>query len=84
MTRQMALELAPHRIRVNAIAPGMTITPRVQARARSERMKALAARHLLGPADPIDIAQMAVYLASEESRVVTGQIFPVDSGVTIA
>ena len=83
LTRSMATEYASHSVRVNAIAPGMTVTPRVKARARSERIKALAARHLLGPAEPIDIAQMAVYLASDESRVVTGQIFPVDSGVTI-
>ena len=83
LTRSVATEYAPHSIRVNAIAPGMTVTPRVQARARSERIKALAARHLLGPAEAIDVAQMAVYLASDESRVITGQILSVDSGVTI-
>jgi NAD(P)-dependent dehydrogenase (short-subunit alcohol dehydrogenase family) len=83
LTRSLATNYAPDSVRVNAIAPGMTMTPRVQARAGSERVKAIAARHMLGPAFPVDIAHMAVYLASDESRVVTGQIFPVDSGFTM-
>ena len=40
--------------------------------------------HLLGLIEPDDIAQMALYLASDESRMVTGQVLPVDSGVTIS
>jgi len=35
-------------------------------------------------AEPQDIANMALFLASDESRLVTGQIYPVDSGVTIS
>jgi NAD(P)-dependent dehydrogenase (short-subunit alcohol dehydrogenase family) len=83
LTRSMAAGYAEHGIRVNAIAPGMTLTPRVQGRARDPKVQALSDRHLLGPASPVDIAHMAVYLASEESRVVTGQVLSVDSGVTI-
>lgn len=84
MTRSMAVEYAPDRIRVNAIAPSLTLTPRVrQLITEREELRHLAARHLLGPGEPIDIAQMAVYLASDESRIVTGQVYPVDSGVTI-
>jgi NAD(P)-dependent dehydrogenase (short-subunit alcohol dehydrogenase family) len=83
ITRSIAVGYGDRGVRVNAIAPGMTRTPRVMERAGSPAIEALAARHLLGPADPVDIAHMAVYLASEESRVVTGQILPVDSGVTI-
>jgi NAD(P)-dependent dehydrogenase (short-subunit alcohol dehydrogenase family) len=83
ITRSMAAEYGEHQVRVNAIAPGMTLTPRVMARADQPGIKALAARHLLGPAVPRDIADMAVYLASDESRVVTGQVLRVDSGVTI-
>jgi NAD(P)-dependent dehydrogenase (short-subunit alcohol dehydrogenase family) len=83
ITRSIATGYGAQGVRVNAIAPGMTMTPRVMARAESPAIKELAARHLLGPADPSDIAHMAVYLASDESRVVTGQIMPVDSGVTI-
>jgi enoyl-[acyl-carrier-protein] reductase (NADH) len=44
----------------------------------------LADSHLLGLIEPADIASTALYLASDESRVVTGQVLPVDSGVTIS
>ena len=83
ITRSIAVGYGDRGVRVNAIAAGMTRTPRVMARAANPAIEALAARHLLGPADPVDIAHLAVYLASDESRVVTGQILPVDSGVTI-
>ena len=43
----------------------------------------LESMHVLGFGEAIDIAQMAVYLASNESRLVTGQVFPVDSGLTV-
>ena len=46
-------------------------------------MTKLAAAHLVGLIEPEDIANMAVFLASEESRMVTGHVYPVDSGVTI-
>ena len=44
----------------------------------------LADSHLLGLIEPGDIANMALYLANDESRMVTGQVLPVDSGVTIS
>jgi NAD(P)-dependent dehydrogenase (short-subunit alcohol dehydrogenase family) len=47
-------------------------------------LEGLANAHLLGLIEPPDIAAMALFLASEESRVVTGQVYPVDSGVTIS
>lgn len=85
MTRSMAVEYAPDKIRVNAIAPGLVLTPRVEG-LMSERaeLRRLADQHLLGPCRPADIAEMAVYLGSSESRVVTGQVLSVDSGVTIS
>jgi len=83
MTRSMALSYAPDNIRVNAVAPGSTMTPRVAARAATERVKKIAERHLMGVLDPVDIANMLVFLSSDESRHITGQVYPVDSGLTI-
>ena len=84
MTRSMAVEYAPHNIRVNAIAPSVTLTERVKRLlAGNANVSKLAASHLLGLGQPIHIANMAVYLASDEAAITTGQILSVDSGVTI-
>ena len=84
LTRSMAVEYAPHRIRVNAIAPSVTLTERVKRLlAANKDVSKLAASHLLGLGQPIHIADMAVYLASDEAAITTGQILSVDSGVTI-
>src|ERR1700732_5078457 len=86
ITRSMAVEFAPQHVRVNAIAPSATMTDRVRGRleAGNPRVTKLAAAHLVGLIEPEDIANMAVFLASEESRMVTGHVYPVDSGVTIS
>jgi len=84
MTRSMAVEYAPHKIRVNAIAPSVTLTERVKRLlANNKNVSKLAESHLLGMGQPIHMADMAVYLASDESAITTGQILSVDSGVTI-
>ena len=84
LTRSIAAEYAKDRIRVNAIAPSVTLTPRVTARlAESAELRKMESTHLLGFLEPLDVAQMAVYLASDESPRVTGQILSVDSGATI-
>src|SRR5206468_12748591 len=85
LTRSLAVEFAPQRVRVNAIAPSATMTERVQRlMASNPAIDRLAQSHLLGLIQPEDIANAALYLASDESRMVTGQILPVDSGVTIS
>ena len=85
MTRSMAVELAPSKVRVNAIAPSATMTERVRALvAGNAALGKLADSHLVGLIEPEDIADMAVFLASDESRKVTGHVYPVDSGVTIS
>jgi len=86
LTRSVAVEFAPQNVRVNAIAPAATMTDRVRGRleAGSPRVTKLAQAHLLGLIQPEDIANMAVFLASDESRMITGHVYPVDSGVTIS
>jgi NAD(P)-dependent dehydrogenase (short-subunit alcohol dehydrogenase family) len=84
LTRSMAVEYAPHRIRVNAIAPSITLTERVKRLlAGNKELTRLASSHLLGLGQPIHVANMAVYLASDEAEITTGQVLSVDSGVTI-
>jgi NAD(P)-dependent dehydrogenase (short-subunit alcohol dehydrogenase family) len=85
ITRSLAVAYAPQRVRVNAIAPSVTMTERVKKLvAGNAALTRLADSHLLGLIEPDDIASMALYLASDESRMVTGQVLPVDSGVTIS
>ena len=85
ITRSLAVAYAPQKVRVNAIAPSATMTARVKRLvAGNTALQKLADSHLLGLIEPEDIANMALYLASDESRLVTGQVLPVDSGVTIS
>src|SRR3954463_6775636 len=85
ITRSLAVAYAPQRVRVNAIAPSATMTERVKKLvAGNAALTRLADSHLLGLIEPNDIAGTALYLASDESRMVTGQVLPVDSGVTIS
>lgn len=83
ITRTMARTLAEHGIRVNAIAPGRTNTERTRAAeaARNQRSETQPARvELFGRAETSDIANLAVFLASDESVKMTGLTIPVDSG----
>lgn len=82
LTRSLAVEFAPQKVRVNAIAPTITLTERVQKIvAGNAAAQKLSDIHLFGLGQPLDMAQAALYLASDESRIVTGIILPVDSGL---
>ncbi len=85
MTRQMALELAPHRIRVNAIAPGLTDTAQPRYGMDEEELKAMGSALPLGRlATPEDIASAAVFLASDAAGFVTGHCLHVNGGGYLA
>jgi glucose 1-dehydrogenase len=85
LTHAMALELAPHRIRVNAIAPGPTLTGLTRASyADPERRRATIAQIPLGRlGEPEDILGAILFLASDESRWVTGSTVTVDGGYLV-
>ena len=81
MTRAMALELAPYRIRVNAIAPGLTDT--AQPRYGSSEVELAEAARAIPfgrMARPEEIARAAVFLASDDAGFVTGQTLHVNGG----
>ena len=86
LTKQMALELAPHGIRVNAIAPGLIETDLNRADiAQEEFRERRLARIPLGLiGNPDDLVGAVVYLASnDEARLVTGASLFIDAGQTI-
>ena len=86
LTKQMALELAPHRIRVNAIAPGLIETDlnRSDIQDPAFRERRLARIPLKEIGVPEDVVGAVVFLASnEEARLVTGASVFIDAGQTI-
>ena len=85
LTRQMALELAPHRIRVNAIAPGLTDTAQPRYGMSEEELVAAGRTIPLGRvAQPEEIAQAAVFLASDGAGFITGHTLHVNGGGYLA
>jgi len=89
LTKTLALELGQYDIRVNAIAPGAVageraervFAGRAQASGRSiaeEKLLGLANQSLKALVDPADIAKLAVFLASDAGRSISGQLIPID------
>jgi 3-oxoacyl-[acyl-carrier protein] reductase len=86
LTKSLAVELAPDRIRVCAIAPVATETPLLPSflgPAQGQREKFIASVPLGRLAQPQDIANAALFLASADAEFVTGNIVEVDGGRTI-
>jgi NAD(P)-dependent dehydrogenase (short-subunit alcohol dehydrogenase family) len=83
LSRAVSAELAPHRIRVNAIAPGLIKTPLAIGR-REEAFDRLVQQKQPWPEPgwPQHIADAALFLACDDSRFITGQVLVIDGGLT--
>ena len=86
LTRGMAVELAPHNIQVNAIAPGYFATEMNRALIDNPEFNAWVCKRT--PAgrwgDPPEIAGLAVFLASAAANYITGQLITIDGGMSVA
>lgn len=86
MTRALAVEVSPHGVRVNCIAPGFIATEMSSAALDNdpERRQKVLSRTPMGKlGNPSDIAEAAVFFASDSSRFITGTVLPVDGGNAI-
>jgi NAD(P)-dependent dehydrogenase (short-subunit alcohol dehydrogenase family) len=94
-SKAAAIELAAHKIRVNAICPGVIATP-IWGKMRADHDPAVADQvaalmafqgaqfqPLPRAGEPVDIAEACLYLASDAGRFITGQSLVVDGGITI-
>lgn len=83
LTKQLARELGPHGITVNAVAPGRIDTPMIRI-ASEEENEAFRLRTPMGRlGTPEDVANAVVFLASEEAGFITGEILDVNGGLLI-
>lgn len=90
LTRSMAIDLAPRKIRVNALCPGTVYTPLMEPLMRMRGdgdleagLAKTATKYPIGRiGTPMEIANAALFLGSDEAGFVTGSIFTVDGGMT--
>jgi NAD(P)-dependent dehydrogenase (short-subunit alcohol dehydrogenase family) len=81
--RSVAVQLGPQGVRINAIAPGTVWTPMVEGLGPEARERRRKASPLGTEGTGWDVGWGAVYLASDESRWVTGQVLVIDAGLTV-
>jgi NAD(P)-dependent dehydrogenase (short-subunit alcohol dehydrogenase family) len=93
LTKALAGEYAQHGIRVNAICPGLVMTDRVKQRfgesldapaptPQAQAIKDQLKRYPFSVGQPEDIARIALFLTSDEARMITGAILPADGGLS--
>jgi meso-butanediol dehydrogenase / (S,S)-butanediol dehydrogenase / diacetyl reductase len=84
-TRALALSYAPNNIRANTICPGLIRTPMAEFIFRGETASAryLDATPMGRPGEPEEVANLALFLASNESSFITGAVITIDGGVTV-
>jgi NAD(P)-dependent dehydrogenase (short-subunit alcohol dehydrogenase family) len=88
LTRALARQYSRHGVRVNAICPGYVLTDRVKARFAEpgpdggSQAEKTAQRYPFGVGEPREIATIALFLASDESRMINGTAIPADGGMS--
>ena len=89
LTRAMALDLAPHNIRVNAVAPADTRTPLIDSKITARGLSVERGYELIGlrvpmkrVARPEEVARVILFLASDDASYITGVTVPIDGGAT--
>lgn len=80
LTRTAALEYAPHKVRVNVVGPGFIRTPLIEG-LPPEALAAIEALHPLGRlGEASEVAELVLWLSSDQASFVTGAYYPVDGG----
>lgn len=88
LTRALAASYGPRHVRVNAICPGLVLTDRIRSRLRdgmldqSNQVSFSGETHPFSVGEPQDIAHIALFLASDESRMIQGATVVADGGVS--
>jgi NAD(P)-dependent dehydrogenase (short-subunit alcohol dehydrogenase family) len=83
-TRYVATQYGPQNVRCNCVAPGITATPRALERFPEDRAAAVRANTPLRRfGQPEEMGEVYLFLASERSSFITGQVIAVDGGITV-
>jgi NAD(P)-dependent dehydrogenase (short-subunit alcohol dehydrogenase family) len=87
LTRSLASQYAQQNIRANAICPGFVLSDRIRGRFGQGGEESIVgrtrSRYPFGVGKPVDIANVALFLLSDEACMVTGAILPADGGMSI-